>query len=323
MSVRRPAPLVAQHQVLSVGALADRLPGSTRLSQVLAAGAKHLAKHKTADTEAPGKRKIFGEVGERQTISRPIIAAYVNNLKRMVLDFMALQASGGSATQMQTLAQQIHGVVFTIAQKANSIEDMEVLRRMGAYFVLNWLYQHGTPQQSANAQLVLSESLHGEDDAEFNNILGNLHQGVITLGLADGPALALAHPDRGGVILNAPGPSDFNDAREAEQRQKVEDEREAKRKKQKTQEVSQELEEQVEAAQDAQGLQPGEIVPGQNEEQSKNQAAEAQQQAQGDNLGGGLGDDIGYGEASEPSDDEEDDFEGNPLAQQVNQFQKK
>ena len=36
MSVRRPVCVVARHIVLSVGALADRLPGSTRLSQVLA-----------------------------------------------------------------------------------------------------------------------------------------------------------------------------------------------------------------------------------------------------------------------------------------------
>ena len=133
MSVRRPAPLVAQHQALSVGALADRLPGSTRLSQVLAAGAKHLAKHKTADTEAPGKRKIFGEVGERQTISRPIIAAYVNNLKRMVLDFMALQASGGSATQMQTLAQQIFATFVGIDQG----NDYELFLHRFSFRILN------------------------------------------------------------------------------------------------------------------------------------------------------------------------------------------
>ena len=330
MSVRRPAPLVAQHQALSVGALADRLPGSTRLSQVLAAGAKHLAKHKSVDTEAPGKRALPGlDIGFRTSIVNPLIAGYVNMLKKKVKEFLAAEAMGQiSVGALQNLAQEIHSIVARIVQKANSIEDMEVLRRMHAYFVLNWLYQHGTPQQSSNAQLVLSEDLHGSNDDQFNGILGDeqhdghvnelgLHQGVNVLGLADGPALALAHPNRGGAILNGPGPSDFAAAWKAEQRQKVEDEREAKRQKKKTQEVSPELEAQVEAAQNAQ------IVPILSEDQAANEQADADQAAQGDNLGGAVGGSGDYDEIRGASDDEEDNFEGDPLAQQVDKTRKK
>lgn len=325
MSVRRPAPLVARHEALAVGALADRLPGSTRLSEVLAAGAKHLAKHKTVDTEAPGKRPLDEDVGLRQSISRPIIAQRVKRLNEMVAAYDAAANAGASPATLQLLMHQILAHVQGIADRALTVADMEILRRMGAYFVLSWIWQNGVgvgatdaqrmatiQQQKDNAELLLSEALHRDpDDADNFNV--NLHKGVAVLGLADGPVMTIAKRDE----------KAFEERYKAEKRQKVDDEREAKRKKQKTQEVSPELEEQVEAAQDAQGLQAGEIVPGQDEEQSKNQEAEAQQEAQGDNLGGGLGDDIGYGEASEPSDDEEDDFEGNPLAQQVDQTRKK
>jgi hypothetical protein len=317
MSVRRPAPLVAQHEVLTVGALADRLPGSTRLSQVLAAGAKHLAKHKTADTEAPGKRPVEGEVGLRTTIQRPIIAAYVNNLKRAIAAFLEEQAAG-KLNAMQNSMNQAHSLVASIAQRANSIEDMEVLRRMGAYFVLNWLYQHGTPQQSASAQLVLSEALHGEDDEEFQNILTNLHAGVTVLGLADGPALALAHPDRGGVILNAPAPSDFNDTRKAEKRQKVEDDREAKLLQRQQDKQDGKISEKLEAQQEAEEMQGGEVVPGQNAKDAARKKAEERAEAQGDRLGGAVGGSGDYDDVrGDATDDEEDDFEGDPLAQQI------
>ena len=309
MSVRRPAPLVAQHEVLTVGALADRLPGSTRLSQVLAAGAKHVAKHKTADTEAPGKRPIEGEVGFRSTIQRPIIAAYVNNLNRAIAAFLEEQAAG-KLRAMQASVNQAHSLVASIAKRANSIEDMEVLRRMGAYFVLNWLYQHGTPQQSANAQLVLSEALHGEDDDEFQNILTNLHEGVTVLGLPDGTALALAHPDRGGVVLNGPGPSDFNDTRKAEKRQKVEDEREAKlqRRQQdmKDEKISEELEKDVEKKADAEMPQDGEVIAGvrgRNATNDQLDQSEAEQQVNSEMNSGNRD----YEDPAAASDDEGDD----------------
>jgi len=326
MSVRRPAPLVAQREALSVGALADRLPGSTRLSQVLSAGTKHLAKHKTADTEAP-KRGLFGrDIGFRTTNARPIIAYWLNKLKEKVLEYKRAQAAGNSAA-LPGLMQEIHDIVNTIFHKIGGIDDMEILQRQGAYFVLNWFYQHGTPQQSSDAQQVLSIALHEENDKEFENILSNLHLGVEVLGLADGPALALGPPKRGGVVLNAPAPSDFNDASKAEKRQKVEDEREAKlqRRQQdmKDGKVSEALEKDVEKQEAAESLQDGELVKGTTEGDAARKRAEERAEAQGDNLGGGLGDDLGYGEAAEPSDDEEDDFEGNPMAQQVDKTRKK
>ena len=334
MSVRRPAPLVAQHQVLEVGALADRLPGSTRLSQVLAAGAKHLAKHKTADTEAPGKRPYEGEFGLQKKIVNPAIASRLPQLKSMVLQFLQLSDTGGSSDDMQKLAQQIHGLVMRIAQRANSVQDMEVLRRQGAYFVLNWLYQHGTPQQSSNAQLVLSEALHGEDDEEFENILGNqqnngefnplgLAQGASVLGLASGVALALAHPNRGGVVLNAPGPSDFSDTLKAEKKQKVEDDREAKRLQRQQDKQDGKISEKLEAQQEAEIMQDDEVVPGQNAKDAARKKAEERAEAQGDNLGGAVGGSGDYDDTRDASDDEEDDFEGNPRAQQVNPTRKK
>ena len=129
------------------------------------------------------------------------------------------------------------------------------------------------------------------------------------------------------MVLNAPAPSDFNDASKAEKRQKVEDEREAKlqRRQQdmKDGKVSEALEKDVEKQEAAESLQDGELVKGTTEGDAARKRAEERAEAQGDNLGGGLGDDLGYGEAAEPSDDEEDDFEGNPMAQQVDQTRKK
>jgi len=332
MSVRRAAPLVTHPEALAVGALADRLPGATRLSQVLAAGGKHLAKHKTANTEAPGKRPIDGQVGFRQAITSPRIAAYVNLLKRLVQKILAAQQAGQiSIGALQNMMHEAHSHVFRIAQLANSIDDMEVLRRMGAWFVLNWLFQHGSPQQSRNAELVLSEDLWGESDDGFDDIMGNPHQdgtfdadnvlglaqGVNVLDLADAPALALAGTDRNGLAPYAPGPSEFNDRREAEKRQKVDVDREAKRrKKQKDRKTSPELEKAVDAREARAVMKDGQILPGTNQKRAQSNEAEKRRDAQGDQLGGGLGDDIGYGEMSEPSDDEEDENEGDPMAQQ-------
>ena len=317
MSVRRPAPLVAQHEVLTVGALADRLPGSTRLSQVLAAGAKHLAKHKTADTEAP-KRDLFGrDIGFRTTNARPIIAYWLNKLKEKVLEYMRAQAAGNFAA-LPGLTGEVHDIVNTIFHKIGGIDDMEILRRQGAYFLLNWFYQHGTPQQSSDAQKVLGIALHEENNKEFENILLNLHQGVEVLGLADGPALALAHPDRGGVVLNGPGPSNYTEARKKEKRQKVDDERDAKFLQRQQDKQDGKISEKLEAQQDAEGLQDDEVVPGQNAKDAARKKAEERAGAQGDNLGGAVGGSGDYDDVrGDATDDEEDEFEGDPQAQQV------
>lgn len=310
MSVRRPAPLVAQHEALTVGALADRLPGSTRLSQVLAAGAKHLAKHKTADTEAP-KRDLIGgrDLGFRTTNARPIIAYWLNKLKEKVLEFMNQQKMGNHGA-LPGLRQEIHDIVNTIFHKIKGIDDMQILQRQGAYFVLNWFYQRGTPQQSSDAQKVLSIALHEESNAEFENILSNLHVGVDVLGLADGPALALGPPDRGGVVLNAPAPSDFEDASKAEKRQKVEDDREAKllqrQQDMNNDKISKELEKDVEEKQNAEMPQDGEVIAGVRNLNATNDQLDqsaAEEQVNSDMNSGNRG----YEDLAEATDDEGDD----------------
>ena len=294
MSVRRPAPLVARHEALAVGALAERLPSATRLSQVLAAGAKHLAKHKTADTEAPAKRKLQEDIGERQSISRPILGRRVDAINAKVAAFDAAAEAGASNATLKRMVDEIHAMVKAIAEKALTVADMEVLRRSGAYFVLNWIWQNGEDRlQRDNAELILSEVLHGDPD-DVNNFLDSLHEGATVLGLADGPVMAI--PERHKKA--------FEERHNKERRGKVEEEREALRKKQKTQEVSPELEVQVQAAQDAEGMQEGEIVPGQAEDQVANQQADAQQAAQAaiDSIGDGS-------DNGDATDDEEDNFE--------------
>jgi len=304
MSVRRPAPLVAQHEALAVGALADRLPGATRLSQVLAAGVKHLAKHKTVDTEAP-KRDLLGkEIGFRTTETNIALSLLLKDLKGAVRAWMD---AAGNSTALQNAQAAVNNVLNSISQRVNSVDDMEILRRQGFYFVLNWFYQNGTPQQSSDAQLVLGIALHDEHDREFPNILNNLSLGATMLGLADGPALALAHPDRGGVILNGPGPSNYTEARKAEKRQKVKDEREAALAKRQQDKQDGNISEVLEAQQNAEGMQEGEIVPGQAEDQVANQQADAQQAEQA--AIDSLNDDFGYEDKEEPQDDEEDNFE--------------
>lgn len=309
MSVRRPAPLVAQHQVLTVGALADRLPGSTRLSQVLAAGATHLAKHKTADTEAP-KRDLFGrDIGFRTTNARPLIAHWLKKLEEKVLEYMRAEAAGNNAA-LSGLMQEIAGIVNTIFHKIGGIDDMEILQRQGAYFLLNWFYQHGTTQQSSDAQKVLSIALHEETDKEFQNIRRNLHLGVQVLSLDDGPALALGPPKRGGVVLNAPAPSDFKDASNDEKRQKVEDDRKAKllQRQQDMQDgkISKELEKEVEKQADAKMPQDGEMIAGVRERSAANDQIDqdAAEQQVNSEMNSGNRD---YEDPTAASDDEGDD----------------
>ena len=335
MSVRRPAPLVAQHQVLSVGALADRLPGSTRLSQVLAAGAKHLTKHKTVDTEAPKRTLIDVDIGFRTSISRPVLAQRVKDMNKMVEAYLAAATAGAPPATLQHIAQVIHGMVFEIAMRALTIADMEVLRRMGAYSVLNWIWQNrpgvgqtaqeraATSQQQAdNAELALSQALHQNpnenlDVSDTNNLLAELHDvGVNILGVADGPVATIAQQ----------GERAFEERYQAEQRQKVEDDREAKRQRRKQDmrdgKISEELEKDVEKKENAEGLQDGQIVPGTTERDAERKKAESKA-AESDPSGGAVGGSGDYDDIRDATDDEEDENEGNPEAQQVNRSQKK
>ncbi len=335
MSVRRPAPLVAQHQVLEVGALADRLPGSTRLSQVLTAGAKHLAKHKTVDTEAPKRTLLDVDIGFRTSISRPVIAQRVKNMNHMVDAYRAAVAAGASPATLQHLAQQIHIMVQEIAARALTIADMEVLRRMGAYSVLNWIWQNRpgvgqdpnqmaatSQQQGDNAELALSQALHTNpnpalDVSDINNLFAELQDvGVNILGVADGPVANIAQQ----------GTDAFEQRYQAEQRQKVEDDREAKRQRRQQDmrdgKISKELEKAVQKKEDAEGLQDGEVVKGTTERDAERKKAEAKE-AESDPSGGAVGGSGDYDDIRDATDDEEDDNEGNPMAQQVNRFQKK
>jgi hypothetical protein len=227
----------------------------------------------------------------------------LKDLKGRVSAWIQANATGDN-TALQNAQAAVNNVLNSISQRINSVDDMEILRRQGAYFVLNWFYQNGTPQQSSDAQLVLGIALHHEHDREFPNILNNLSLGAAMLGLADGPALALAHPVRGGVILNGPDNQDYKAARDAEKQQKAEVEREAKRQKRNQDKQEGKISEKLETQQDAEGMQKGEIVPGVKEKDLSNERDERKKKAEAaiDSIGDGS-------DNGDATDDEEDNFE--------------
>ena len=148
-------------------------------------------------------------------------------------------------------------------------------------------------------------------------MLAELHDvGVNILGVADGPVATIAQQ----------GERAFEERYQAEQRQKVEDDREAKRQRRKQDmrdgKISEELEKDVEKKENAEGLQDGQIVPGTTERDAERKKAESKA-AESDPSGGAVGGSGDYDDIRDATDDEEDENEGNPEAQQVNRSQKK
>ena len=237
MSVRRPAPRAAlplrEEAVGAVEVLTDRLPGATRLSQVLAAGAAHLEQHKATETEGKYKREtgfMRKREDKRVGTTSPKLAAFAWQLGNILEDLTAAynNINPGLAQNLETQAMAL---IEKLHQLTDTYAEFDKLRQMGAYLVLNYIMQNSPDQRKRKrAKLALREALHRHGDhhtgpdATFWHDINLGHQMDPNL-MGRGPVLALAPINRAPAVGKYEGKLKEEERRQ--QRDRLDKQREA------------------------------------------------------------------------------------------------
>lgn len=242
MSVRRSAPRAAlpirEDAVGAVEALADRLPGATRLAQVLAAGAAHLDQHKAAETEGKYKHETgFHRVRTNlRTNSRkvgttsPKLAAFAWKLGKILQDWQTAHNNNNQGLANELRAQAMI-LIEKLHQITNTYDEFDKLREMGAYLVLNYIMQNSNSQLKQNkARRALREALHRYND-HGNNDVDTSFWLDISLGDAINPGQMGSGPVQQLVAANhAPNPGTYERLLDMEERRLTEARHEQRRK---------------------------------------------------------------------------------------------
>ena len=155
----------------AIGALVAQLPGATRLSHVLTAGAKHLEaqqqlqQRKSADVAGyarsgkaaydPNDTRQYNYIPSQFHVGNLHLRVLINNYQREVNQLM--RGVGYEGNAIEALDQ--------IKKNIWSVSDLDYLREHDAYVALAYIYkQNPSSYYGKHAKLLLREALHSDQD---------------------------------------------------------------------------------------------------------------------------------------------------------------
>ena len=192
----------------AIGALVAQLPGATRLSHVLTAGAKHLEaqqlqQRKSADVAGYARSKY---PAMRNGIVQPYaytlnpfatgnssLPVLINNYKREYakLKLAGKRAAGYTENVLEALAQ--------IKRNCWDVKDLDYLRQNDAYVALAFIFkQSPSSNLGKNAKALLREALYNDRDnaaTEQTNVVDLIKITKDFLGGSDVAAVNTSRPD--------------------------------------------------------------------------------------------------------------------------------
>ena len=154
----------------AIGALADQLPGATRLSHVLAAGAKHLVDQKRQSADVAGYARSqhsarFTPNNDPYNYNPGPFGIGMRHIPTLVVQYrqaynQLLRAGRGAPGY----AEAVIGALANIMNACRGAKDLDYLREKDAYVALAYIFKNASGDLRKNAKLLLREALYDDRD---------------------------------------------------------------------------------------------------------------------------------------------------------------
>jgi len=157
----------------AIGALVAQLPGATRLSHVLTAGAKHLEaqqlqQRKSADVAgyARSKYPAYDQTDQRTYNYTPgPFNVGNNNLDVLLYNYQReLNTLLRAGPRADGYAENVLQALEKIKHEVRTVNDLDYLREKDAYVALAYIFNHNLAMRN-DAKALLREALHSD---QFN-----------------------------------------------------------------------------------------------------------------------------------------------------------